>query len=291
MKIIKYKGGLGNQMFQYAFACMLKEKYHQGRILADFSAYDSEDKSGIRVPRILQLNTDITIANEHSLNEVKMFHHRVKSKPLYKMCLGLEGVLNKRYYLEWNRAYICPERLLSYQYYDGYWQSWRYLKGLENTLYEAFTLRKIPGEKTQNAIKKFSAINSVMLGIRRGDYLKDQKHFGIFDAEYYYHCMDYIQQKIENPVFIIFSNDIEWVKKNMDFRKYSVKYRLKNEQDSDTEELMVMASCKHFIIVNSTYQWWGAWLSKKPEKIVIAPEKWFSDDKPIDIVPPGWIKM
>lgn len=278
-------------MFQYTFGCMLQEKYNQHEILADFSGYSLPDSDGIRIPRILELNTGIQLADQRVLNQIFMLNHKTKSKNWQRIVLGTEALFNQKYCLEWNRAWINPERLLSYEYYDGYWQCWKYLNDIEHILRVKFQLQKPLGDKSKKAIEYITSVNSIMVGIRRGDYLEEQKHYGTFGIEYYYRCMDYICERVTNPVFIIFSNDIEWVKKNMPLGKYSVVYRTKEEQDSDTEELMVMAACKHYIIVNSTYQWWGAWLSRNPEKIVIAPEQWFSDNKPIDIVPPDWIKM
>ena len=96
---------------------------------------------------------------------------------------------------------------------------------------------------------------------------------------------------VNNPVFYIFSNDIGWVKKNLDLDRYRVVYRENENIIDDFEELQLMASCKHSIIGNSTFHWWGAWLINNPDKIIVAPKRWFFDNKPIDIVPPTWIRI
>lgn len=291
MKIVKYKGGLGNQMFQYAFGKLMKEKYGE-EVFADFSSYEKYDDTGIRVPRILKFQTDITFIDKDILQQVLLFKHGGNaSAKMQKFRIGVEGIFNKCYYFETDRKWRNPENLLKYTYLDGYWQNWKYVTEMENPLRSEFVLKNNVGEKTRVSIEHCSKINSVMLGIRRGDYLQDKKHFGDFDIRYYHKCMDYIASKVEKPVFVVFSNDIEWVKNHMDFTKYDIVYRLKADQDSDLEELMVMAACKHFIIVNSTYQWWGAWLAANPNKIILAPKDWFADDKAIDIVPPSWIKV
>lgn len=289
MKIVKYKGGLGNQMFQYAFGRGLQEN-HQQQVASDLSIYFQDNE--IKKTEILKYDIRLEIADKGTLDKILLFQNNLEIFELgKKIQSGLEAVFNKNYYLEYSRAWRNPEDLLKYSYYDGYWQSWRYLTGIEEKLKKEFQLKGKIGQKSQYAIAEYSGINSVMVGIRRGDYLQERKHYGIYGQEYYLHCMDYITDQIKDPIFVIFSNDIEWVKNNMDFKNNKVIYRTKELQDSDAEELIVMASCQHFIIVNSTYQWWGAWLSKNPEKIVLVPDKWFADNKPIDIVPPGWIRI
>ena len=135
--------------------------------------------------------------------------------------------------------------------------------------------------------------NAVFIGVRKGDYAADKKsieHYGNFDSQYYLAAMKTIASKVENPKFYVFSNDVEWCKKNLDWGGYNIFYREPEQQTDDFEELMLMSSCKHAIIVNSTYNWWGAYLIKNPDKIVCCPKKWFFDDAPIDIVPDSWIK-
>ena len=132
---------------------------------------------------------------------------------------------------------------------------------------------------------------SVFIGIRRGDYLTEEKHYGSFGEDYYNAAISEIESIIKNPVFYIFSNDIPWVKRNLTFGRNKVFYREKEFIVDDFEELQLMAACQHAIIGNSTFHWWGAWLNDNPNKLVIAPEKWFFDDKPIDIIPPTWLRM
>lgn len=278
-------------MFQYTFGRRLQEKYQQ-QVIGDLISYQSNTVMPKTFPEILKFNTQIKVADAKSLNNILLFSpDSNQSKSKKRIQIVLEAIFNKNYYLEYNRAWRDPESLLKYSYYDGYWQSWRYLIGIEEKLKKEFQLKGEISKKSLGAITEYSNINSVMVGIRRGDYLLKKRHYGVFTSEYYQHCMDYIVKKINDPVFIVFSNDIEWVREHMDFKDYKVIYRTEELQDSDIEELMVMAACRHFIIVNSTYQWWGAWLSKNPYKIVMAPNNWFADNKPIDIVPPEWIRV
>ena len=141
-------------------------------------------------------------------------------------------------------------------------------------------------------MKQAGRQNSVFVGIRRGDYLKKAniRKYGMTDVGYYVKALDYIVNHVENPVFYVFSDDINWAKANIIFPE-KVIFRDKECQVSDEEELFLMASCKHAIISNSTFNWWGAWMINNPNKIIIAPEKWFKDGEKIDIIPDDWIRM
>ena len=102
--------------------------------------------------------------------------------------------------------------------------------------------------------------------------------------------MKKISEKTENPIFYIFSNDINWCKQNLALdNSFKIVYREPEQQVDDFEELMLMSSCKHAIMVNSTYHWWGAYLIKNKNKVICCPKKWFFDDKPIDIIPNDWV--
>jgi hypothetical protein len=294
MKIVKFKGGFGNQLFQYVFLRALQLNYHCEDVKADLSYFIDVENDRIRVPRIEELNITMDKASQSELADIWMFSHKGDTRKLrYRSAIFFEKTFNRQYYFESDRSYRNLEDILQYQYYDGYWQSWRYLAGIENQIRDEIRLLGEPGEKTQKIIAKISNENAVFLGIRRGDYVETpraRKHFGSYDNAYFNQAIEIIKKRVANPVFYIFSNDIEWVKQNMRFdcEKY---YREDEDQTSDTEELFVMAACKHAIIVNSTFQWWGAWLIENENKIVIAPQRWFADGAPIDIVPDAWIKL
>lgn len=294
MKVVKFKGGLGNQLFQYAFLRNLEIKYNCDNVKGDFFYYTNIKNDLVRLPRIEKLNVRINKVNNGELSKVCFFRHNGDPMSLmYKGAVYLEKILNKQYYFESDRRYREIETILNYKYFDGYWQSWRYVFEIENKLRREITPKYKLSQNTEKIMNKISKENAVFIGIRRGDYLttsKAMKHFGNIEMEYYLKAIDYIKVRVENPVFYIFSNDIKWVKQNMKFDCNAI-YRDDEEQTSDVEELFIMAACKHAIIVNSTYYWWGAWLINNTNKIVIAPNKWFADNKPINIVPELWVKM
>lgn len=297
MKIVKVKGGMGNQMFQYAFMRYLQIVFKQTDTKADFSYYSQCKEDKIRIPRIMEMNTICDAASEAELKKILGSVPRGNVLGMkYRIQIALQAKLNKKYFFENNRAYREAEKLLKYDYFDGYWQSWRYLEPIRKELLAEFKPRTQLSKKTQNVISQLHSCNSVFVGIRRGDYAAEKSHYGECEVEYYRKALELLCRKIENPVFVFFSNDIEWVKIHMSpsvlgIEKMEILYRTEEEIENDFEELFVMAACKHAIIANSTFNFWGAWLITNPDKVVIAPRDWFKDDKPIDIVPDEWIKI
>ena len=103
--------------------------------------------------------------------------------------------------------------------------------------------------------------------------------------------MSYIAKRLYDPVFYVFSNDVQWCKEHLKWDDFNVQYREQEQQVSDLEEFFIMQSCRNAIIINSTFHWWAAYLIDNPDKIVIHPSKWFFDNKPIDIYHPDWVTV
>jgi len=291
MKVVKLKGGLGNQLFQYAFAKLL-EQLSQDEVKIDASYFNGTGDDKIRKPRLYRYNISLLTANEFDIARVCKFVH--KGNPLtlkYKLGIVSEILFNSKYYFEKSREYREVEKILNYSFFDGYWQSWEYVNKVWNLLITDLSIQDRLNAKTIQMIDQVKSEESVFIGIRKGDYTGNIKHFGSFSQDYYDRAMTYISARVENPVFYIFSNDITWVKQNMNFPKSNVFYREDFDVIDDFEELQIMANCKHSIIANSTYHWWGARINDNDKKIVIAPRTWFFDNKPIDIISPRWVTI
>ena len=291
MRIVKLKGGLGNQMFQYAFAKLLEQTTGE-EVVLDYSAYGSLKNDLVRVPRIKKFDLSLREATKKEIKEVCFFSHTSDSQSvIYRSKVYLEKTLNKRYYWEPDRAYRSIQDLQNYLYYDGYWQSWRYVKEVKEKLIADFKPNYDLSLNTRNMMSQMSTEDAIFVGVRRGDYLKEITHYGSFSSDYYLRAMHLVAEHCNKPVFYVFSNDIEWCKENISWKGYDVRFRFPELQTNDFEELLLMASCKHAIIVNSSYNWWGAELISNPEKIICCPHRWWFDDKPIDIIPDEWRKM
>ncbi len=291
MRIVKLKGGLGNQMFQYAYAKLIEKKTKE-TVALDFTSFSSLKNDTVRVPRIKRFAISLDAATKKDIADVCLFPHQGKSQSfIYRCGILLEKLFNKKYFLEPTRAYIDPDKLLKYTYFDGYWQSYRHVDEVADAIKADFVPQAPLSEKAQELQRKMMEQNSVFIGVRRGDYMAETRHYGVLSSSYYVAAMGLIASHVDSPVFYVFSNDIDWCKTNINWGSHQVQFRDNETLVDDFEELMLMSSCKHAIIANSTFNWWGAYLINNPDKIVVCPEKWFFDDKPIDIIPPQWTRI
>lgn len=295
MRIVKFKGGIGNQLFQYTFAKYLEMKCNE-KVYLDLSAYgDKGEDINCRKPIIFQMNVSLEAVTDSCLRNICIFHYRGNTASVrYKFFVLLEVLFNRKYILEKGVRQKEFHEIKNYTYYDGYWQSYEYAACLKDVIKKEF--HPIQGLSAATLKELQNNLNEVLVfvGIRRGDYIKNkknQKRYGILGEAYYRSAMEIIANKVGNPIFYIFSNDIEWVKTNMNFEPYTIRYREEKRQVSDLEELFVMAGCRHAIISNSTFYWWGAWMIENPDKIVIAPKNWFVNGTQREIIPPDWIKL
>lgn len=276
MIVVKLQGGLGNQMFQYATARHLGIKYKKEIILNTeyFSNIPKDD-----VPRKYQLyifNVDKNIKTENTSNMVLKFTQKIILKLFSE-----------------NTLYNISEIFLRFNlpvYLSGYFQSEKYFKGSREIILKELSLTRELGEeaeKIKNIIEKSEA---VCLNVRRGDYLRPDymKIYGACSTEYYNKAIEYIKNKIKNPLICVFSDDPEWVRK--EFNIENVVFA-GNDVLKDYEQMYLMSLCKHNIIANSSFAWWGAWLNQNPNKIIIAPQKWFNIDSPPNIVPESWVRI
>lgn len=300
MKVVKLKAGLGNQMFQYAFMRLLQEKYKVDETLLDVSYFDSDNFRKYLTEGIDLLSVKYNIATKDDLKIIHVPYNNSKPHTFsHRIISATQALFNSGYYYEKDRGYVNVDDILNHNYFDGYWQSWRYLEPIRSLLTEEFKPKQTLSDKSLEYIKQYRSCNSVFVGVRRGDYLannKEANHYGAPVIDYYKRAISKIKEMVNNPFFIIFSDDIQWVKDNLTFEDAGVSstqidFRDKEKIYSNFEEMYVMAACKHAIISNSTFNFWGAWMINNPDKVVIAPKDWFKDGKPIDIIPPEWIKI
>lgn len=269
MIIVKLMGGMGNQMFQYAMAKSLSVKYNIPFYM-DRYYLDNVDWR----------NYDLDLFNieENFINNV----------PAHLIDEG------------WGDFRFKPEIYNIYDkinidqniYLVGYFQNIGYTDPIYDILQKQFSLKTpIQNERTLDLLNDIQNSNSVMLNVRRTDFVNNSFH-GTMDVDYYNRAIDIINEKVENPRYFIFSDDIEWCKDNLQNIKNSFIVDHSYKGDRFGEYLELMKNCKHFIIPNSSFAWWSAYLCNNVDKIVIAPEKWFTDEK-IDIINEklNWIKI
>ncbi|RZK39288.1 MAG: alpha-1,2-fucosyltransferase, partial [Pedobacter sp.] len=179
----------------------------------------------------------------------------------------------------------------SFAYLEGYFQSENYFKKIRQQLLLDFQFSHLSVNNQKFIAHIQSQVNSVSIHVRRGDYLKPyvEAFHGLLNLEYYRTAIKEIEKRINNPHYYIFSDDPEWCRNNFSFLSASHTI-VSNQTSKDWEDMCLMSNCKHNIIANSSYSWWAAWLNKNQDKLVIAPQKWFTDTT-IKIVPKEWITL
>ena len=136
-------------------------------------------------------------------------------------------------------------------------------------------------------------VNAVSVHVRRGDYVNNKNanaFHGVCSPEYYRKAIELIAKRVDSPKYFVFSDDIEWVKEHIEIPNAVF---VSQKDIADHEELVLMSKCKHAIIANSSFSWWGAWLNANPNKLVIAPKQWVSDSRvnTVDAIPAEWVRI
>jgi hypothetical protein len=285
MVITKLIGGLGNQMFQYAVGrrVSLLNNTELGLDISDFS------NTQIATPRKYSLDV-FSISGRIATKEEVMIIKPVKN-------IWAERIKNILHLNKGDDFSFNPKILKTKDnsYLEGYWQSEKYFKDIEDIIRKDFTLKNPLGDaaqKIENEINKSQ--NPVSVHIRRGDYITDKTtnlYHGTCSPEYYEKAIEIIKKGVDSASLFIFSDDIDWVKNNLSFNLPTIYVSQKGI--ADYEEMILMSYCKHNVIANSSFSWWGAWLNNHKDKLVIAPRKWFNagDANSADLIPDNWIKI
>lgn len=284
--IVRIGEGIGNQMFQYAYARALKEKGVNVKLDLDktfdkfFKQYKNHDLRQNSIQNFNITLEDIDVERYGKYNYIKCDNFR--NKIIYN--LAKYGMWKYKLYDEDDKFHIKKAEFLNENYYMRCWlQNEKYFKQIRSILLKELR----PKKKIHISKILLQAVDdheSVSLHIRRGDYVRIHNNLNI---DYYSRAVELIKRKYNNPKFIIFSEDLDWVKTNLKIEDECI-YVNEDKKLQDYEELLIMSRCKANIISNSTFSWWGAWLNSNVEKIVIAPKHgWFPKQK--NIIPQDWI--
>lgn len=281
-------GGLGNQMFQYAFGKALGNK-----TLYDLSWFDENAKKNMTTERFYELegfnlNTqiatqrEIAAIREKKQSRILNFIRRILNAPYYK--------LNEIHEPDYRYHKELLQNNNNETYYVGYFQCEKYFLQIREQLLKDFSLQVALNDKNTEMLARINSVNSISIHIRRGDYVNLQHIYELCNLDYYQNAIEYIALHESMPHFFLFSDEIDWVKQHLKVA-YPVTYVDINDNKNGIFDIELMKQCKHNIIANSSFSWWGAWLNENPNKIVIAPKVWYSNGMPSDIVPDNWIKM
>lgn len=287
MIVIRIKGGLGNQLFQYAAGYALAKE--TGQELALNPSFTSNMTP--RGYKLLDLNAQYSnVVNDKSLpSKVRI----LKNKYVNKACRVAKGseiykLSNGIYFLEKNESFQPGVMKLNAEniYLDGYFQSEKYFKKYREELQQQIVPDYEIEEEYQKNLNGIKSTNSVAVHVRHGDFKKDNNPFHyVLGEAYYRNALNYLYEHVENPTFYWFSDDIEWVKDKFGNQDNFIFVSMKTKH-ADIDEMMLMKNCKHIITANSTFSWWAAWLNQSDEAIRIVPDRVYGNK---DMIPENWV--
>jgi len=293
MKIVVPLFGLGNVMFQYAFLCELRYRYPNEaccffvyrKKLFDHHGYELDKLFNVEPYKGLNRVQRIWIKTLEYLGDFG-FPNFFLIRKLFKVIRN-EKEDSFKYY---ENVFSYPNLNIAYW---GMWQSPKYFTHAKDEIINTYQFNQSQISVYSNRIlDKINSTNSVSVHLRRGDYTNDQYNGGFIRCcplEYYSKAMLYMEEKAENPTFFIFSDDIEYAKMNLSAN--SIFFVDGNKGEDSWQDMYLMSQCKHNIIANSTFSWWGAFLNLHQNKIVIAPKRWWYYLEKDDIIPEDWIRI
>jgi len=292
MIVVKLQGGLGNQMFQYAIGKVL-EHNTGASLLFDCSFFDDQEKRPGFTPRQFELGIFNPLFQTASKDTIHSFFVESNSRRLRKNI----GLPYKKIY----REDVCSfdVSILSLKgpvYLDGYFQSENYYAGNEQLVYNLFQFPEIQNYQSIELINSMESSTAVSVHFRRGDYVSDAvtgSFHGICSLDYYKQAFQLMDKKIASPHFYIFSDDIQWVEEQVAGWTHNITLVKRKNDAPAWLDMMLMSKCRHHIIANSSFSWWGAWLNNMPGKQVIAPRHWFNNVSinTNDLVPAAWVRI
>ena len=299
MITVKIHGGLGNQMFQYATARALSLRSKQKMRIDPAPLFDITPRKNFQI-REYRINNEFRLDPPMNIRarwavHIKLPFFDTAFNKFYPMLLGNVGYWK---YVKEKTALFDSRinQLNGNVYLDGYWQSENYFKDFEDVIRSEFTFRHPISPVAQELERDIKASTSVCVHVRRGDYVNIAITKSIHDVvrdDYYEKAIKILKEKLGERIKVfVFSDDIGWCKKNLNFATGMTFVDEKYGDVAVRDDLQLMSFCKHFIIPNSSFSWWAAWLSRHVNKMVIAPKKWFNNNADTStIIPQGWLRI
>jgi hypothetical protein len=286
-------GGLGNQMFQYAAGRRLSH-VHNAELKLDISSFNSKNFRTSRHYELKPLNIIGTVAEGKDVPPQLQGRGTGIMRWLHVgrgvTQTGLRHIQEAHYHFD-PAVLQLPDGV----YLEGYWQSEKYFSDVSELIRSDFTIRGKPDGRNAALLEEIAGCNAVSVHVRRGDYLYDEAVKAVHpvcEMDYYGRALEYIAERVTSPVLYIFSDETEWVKSHFKFPFPTIIVD-HNGVDKGYEDMRLMRHCAHHVIANSSFSWWGAWLNSNPNKIVVAPERWFGSSQwdTKDLIPEAWVRL
>jgi len=269
MKVVKFLGGLGNQLFQYAFLLALQQKFKTVRAdLRHFEGYLLHN--GFELETIF--NITLTQLSAFETNIYTTDNNKWLWRKLRRLYKAKNIIHEEASFFSYSKEIFEDKKN---RYYWGYWQHIDYVNQVAHLLRQHLKFPPFKDAENKRIQHLIQQKNAVSLHVRRGDYLQEPLFKDICTEEYYQKSVQYILETQESPLFIVFSNDIAWCKSR--FKDLNAIFVEHNTGSNSFRDLQLMSLCKHHIIANSSFSWWGAWLNDNPDKVVISPRKWINE--------------
>jgi hypothetical protein len=293
MIIVKLFGGLGNQLFQYAAGRSLAA-HHNISLKLDVRDIAS---NRVRPYSLSPFKIVEDFASEEEIARIKGTDRSFLSRWCFSLAEKMKPYYSRSVFRE---PYLKPFDANVFKtptavYLDGYWQSERYFINIQDIIRREFTIKFEPNYENIKLAENICSTDSVSIHIRRGDYISKPETYrvhGTCELDYYARCMEIISKAVSKPHFFVFSDDYLWSTNNLKLIDRNVTH-ITHNIGTDFEDLRLMSMCKHNIIANSSFSWWGAWLNSNPKKVVLAPKRWFNEATydTRDLVPASWTKV
>ncbi len=284
--ITRLAGGLGNQLFMYAFNKAISERNGVPMKL-DVAGGFMRDRT---YKRAFLLDRILPPVLQASRWESRLFPLGHTLRKLDRKINALLP-LGRRYYIQERTLGFDPEiyklKIVRPTVFNGYWQSPRYFDDLNPDMSDLIHFPEQLTSPLLDESKRIQSANAVCLAIRRYEEVPKPKHH-ILTKEYFTQAMDRIEQSINNPHYFVFAQDMNWARNNIKSR-HPVTFAVeKDPHEGVIQDLFLMTRCNHFIISNSSLHWWAAWLSREAGKVVVAPQRGWPN---ADMLPEEWIRL
>lgn len=292
--VTKLIGGLGNQLFQYAAGRQLAE-LNDGILKVDLTAFETYT---LHAYGLHHFDTAVDVATPR---ELKAFQRLKESRVLQKVAAhpatGITRFGSHFYVREKSLAF--DDRILAIRgnvYLEGYWQSENYFRDIRTQLRSELMIKAAPDRENQRMASRIVEGPSASIHVRLGDYVSDpvtRSAHGLLPIEYYKSAIAHMLEIVPGVAFYLFSDDPDAAAKMFRLESASITVVDINNADRNFEDLRLMSLADHHIVANSSFSWWGAWLGKNQDGVVVAPRRWFADPSRTsdDILPTRWIRL